>query len=75
MKPKIKINSILKEKEMSLDDLKIIIDAQNPEFPIGKKTLSQIVNGHRNNYTVFTLLRLCKALKKSPNDILDYELF
>ena len=75
MKPDIKIVRIMNTLKYEQKQLKFIIDEQNPENPIGKATLNKILNGHVTNYSVFTLLRICKALKKSPNDILDYERF
>lgn len=75
IKPDIKILKVLKELNYDYEDLKFIINQQNPEYPIGHATLSKILNGKVTNYSIFTLLRICKALKKTPNDILDYERF
>jgi DNA-binding Xre family transcriptional regulator len=75
IKPDIKIIKILKELNYDYKDLKTIIDNQNPNDNISRATLSKILNGKVTNYSIFTLLRICKALKKTPNDILDYERF
>ena len=69
-----KLKAILIEKGISQEELhRLIID--KCKTPIGKDRISMIVNGKVNNYSVFTLLKICMALNVTPNDIVDKETF
>jgi len=69
-----KLKEILIEKGISQAELhRLIID--KCKTPIGKDRISMIVNGKVNNYSIFTLLKICMALNVTPNDIVDKETF
>lgn len=42
---------------------------------LGKDVISKIVNGKKQNYELFTLLKICLALNVSPNEIIEKEDF
>jgi len=69
-----KLKEILIEKGISQAELHRRI-IQNCKTPIGKDRISMIVNGRVNNYSLFTLLKICMALDITPNDVVDKELF
>ena len=57
-----KLKNIMLKKNLSRKELVDIIN-----------TISRICTGSRIDYKISTLLRLCKALKVTPNDLIDYE--
>lgn len=69
-----KIKKILIEKNISQTQLfnKIKLVSKGH---IGKDVISKIVNGKKQNYEVFTLLKICIALNVSPNDIIEKDEF
>ena len=69
-----KLAHILNEKRISQADLYRIIDEQNDK-PVQKYLINELVNGKRNNMTRNVLLKICRALNVTPNDILDKENF
>jgi len=70
--PQTKLRLLLKSRGMKQTDLLTQIN-QQIGIPISKPMLSNIVSGKKNNYQLFTLIRLCKALNVTPNEIIDYE--
>lgn len=67
-----KIGKLLKQRKMKQKQLLDIINEQTG-IPISKPMLSNIVSGKKKNYQLFTIIRICKALNVTPNDIIDYE--
>ena len=69
-----KIKRLLREKEMSQTDLYNRIKTQCKSY-LGQDVISKIVNGKKNNYEIFTLLKICLALNCKPNDIIETKEF
>ena len=69
-----KIQKILKEKNMSQSDLydKIKLTCNNY---LGRDVISKIVRGKKQNFELFTLLKICVALNVTPNDIIEKDDF
>jgi DNA-binding Xre family transcriptional regulator len=70
-----KIQIILKQRKMSQKDLLDAIKATS-KSPIPQYLISKIVSGKAVNYHVHTLLKICRALEVTPNEILrkkDYD--
>jgi len=42
---------------------------------LGKDVISKIVNGKKQNYELFTLLKICVALNVTPNDLIEKDDF
>jgi DNA-binding Xre family transcriptional regulator len=73
-KPQTKIKKLLIKKEMSQSDLFHAIK-NNCKGYLGKDVISRIVNGKKQNYELFTLLKICLALNCTPNDIVEKDEF
>ena len=69
-KAKSKVQAILMQKNMKIVDLFNKIKEDNNK-PVAKYMISQIVNGKRTNYEILTLVKICKALGVTPNDIIE----
>ena len=69
-----KLQTILKEKNITQRALYNLI-AEKCSTPIGYDRISKIVNGKVNNYSVYTLLKLCIALDVTPNQLVEREPF
>ena len=69
-KAKSKVQAILIQKNMKIVDLFNRIKEDNKK-PVAKYMISQIVNGKRTNYEILTLVKICKALGVTPNDIIE----
>jgi DNA-binding Xre family transcriptional regulator len=69
-----KLAYILNEKNISQADLYRLIESQNDK-PITKYLINDLVNGKRTNMTTNVLMKICRALDCTPNDILDKEDF
>ena len=67
-----KLAQMLNDKNISQADLHRLIAKQN-EKPITKYLINNLVNGKRTNMNTDTLLKICRALQCTPNDILDKE--
>jgi DNA-binding Xre family transcriptional regulator len=67
-----KLNKLLIEMEVSQADLYREIARIYPKSPITKPQLSRIINGRVEYYSTFTVIRICAALKVTPNEILEY---
>lgn len=68
-----KINTLLTKLNLTRKDLFQAIAQKYPDEPVSADAISRIVSGERLHYSTYTLLRICGALKVSPNDILDWE--
>ena len=42
---------------------------------LGKDVISRIVNGKKQNYEIYTLLKICMALNVTPNQIIEKDSF
>ena len=69
-----KIKKILIERMISQTELFDKIKS-NSKTHLGKDVISKIVNGKKQNYELFTLLKICLALNVSPNEIIEKEEF
>jgi len=69
-----KIKKLLIKKGMSQSDLFHAIK-NNCNSYLGKDVISRIVNGKKQNYEIYTLLKLCLALNCTPNDIIEKDDF
>ena len=71
---KTKIKKILEKKNMTQSELHHIIK-DNCKSYLGKDVISRIVNGKKQNYEIYTLLKICMALNVTPNQIIEKENF
>ena len=69
-----KIQKILKDKNMSQTDLYEKIKLNCNTF-LGRDVISKIVRGKKQNFEIFTLLKICVALNVTPNDIIEKDDF
>tara|TARA_R110002110_G_scaffold340576_1_gene550727 strand:- start:423 stop:668 length:246 start_codon:yes stop_codon:yes gene_type:complete len=74
MKQKTKLKQILDKKKMSQSELYYLIK-DNCNSYLGKDVISRIVNGKKQNYEIYTLLKICLALNVTPNQIIEKEDF
>ena len=65
-----KLKKILREKRISQTELYNLIKQQCKSY-LGRDVISRIVNGKKTNYELYTLLKICRALNCSPNDIIE----
>ena len=72
-KPKTKLKLMMEKRNINRKQLISLINKEFPDLPISPDAISRISNGQRKNYQISTLLRLCKCLNCTPNDILEYE--
>ncbi len=68
-----KLNQLLTEKGIGRDELYREILRLFPNNPVTKAQLSRIKNGNTKYYSTHTLIRICRALRVTPNDVLDFE--
>ena len=68
-----KLKAIMLKKKIRRKDLVEKINTQNLDQPISPDAVSRIYNGSREDYKISTLLRLCRALKVTPNQLINYE--
>jgi len=71
---KTKLKQILEKRKMSQSDLFHIIK-DNCNSYLGKDVISRIVNGKKQNYEIFTLLKICMALNVTPNQVIEKDSF
>ena len=71
---KTKLKQILEKKKMTQSELFYIIK-DNCKSYLGKDVISRIVNGKKQNYEIYTLLKICMALNVTPNQIIEKENF
>jgi DNA-binding Xre family transcriptional regulator len=69
-----KLKKILIEKNISQTELYERIKSSCNSF-LGKDVISKIVSGKKQNYELFTLLKICVALNVTPNDLIEKEEF
>ncbi len=67
-----KLKSILFKKNISQKELAVMIIKDNNGKNVSQATLCNIINGKQQNYMLDTLRAICKALKVTPNEILDW---
>jgi DNA-binding Xre family transcriptional regulator len=70
-----KLKAILKERRISQTEL-VEMTKQFCTTPVPRYTINKICKGNRTNYSVITLMKICRALEVTPNEILsksDYE--
>jgi DNA-binding Xre family transcriptional regulator len=69
-----KLRKILKEKNMSQGDLydKIKLTCHRH---LGRDVISKIVTGKKQNFEIYTLLKICVALNVTPNDLIEKDDF
>jgi DNA-binding Xre family transcriptional regulator len=69
-----KLRKILKEKNMSQGDLydKIKLTCHSH---LGRDVISKIVTGKKQNFEIYTLLKICVALNVTPNDLIEKDEF
>tara|TARA_B100000963_G_scaffold240208_1_gene210103 strand:- start:9168 stop:9434 length:267 start_codon:yes stop_codon:yes gene_type:complete len=72
-KPKTKLKLMMEKRNINRKQLINLINKEFPDLPISPDAISRISNGQRKNYQISTLLRLCKCLNCTPNDLLEYE--
>ena len=65
-----KIKKILEKRNMTQTDLFNSIKSNCNNY-LGKDVISKIVNGKKENYEIFTLLKICVALNVTPNEIIE----
>jgi DNA-binding Xre family transcriptional regulator len=64
-----KLEELLYNKRLTQKELKDIIDSQN-DVGISQYMISLIVSGKKLNYHIHTLMKICRALECTPNDII-----
>ena len=65
-----KLKAILMERELTQMDLyRMIATTSKQHLP--RIQINQIVNGKKTNFTILTLMKICRALEVTPNEILD----
>jgi DNA-binding Xre family transcriptional regulator len=74
MNQQTKLKKILNQRGMSQNDLYEKIKLNCKSF-LGKDVISKIVNGKKQNYELFTLLKICVALNITPNEIIEKDEF
>ena len=75
MKGNTKLQTILNHKNMSQKDLYNLIK-ENSKEPVAEYQINRICKGVVTNYHIKTLIKICEALKVTPNEILtksDYD--
>ena len=69
MSKQTKLKILLKKRNMTQSELYNIIK-DNCKSYLGKDVISRIVNGKKQNYEIYTLLKICMALNVTPNGML-----
>lgn len=70
-----KLQSILKERRISQTEF-VEMTKQFCTVPVPRYTINKICKGNRTNFSIITLMKICRALEVTPNEILskrDYE--
>jgi DNA-binding Xre family transcriptional regulator len=70
-----KLKSILKDRRISQVEL-VEMTKEFCKTPVPRYTINKICNGSRVNYSIVTLMKICRALEVTPNEILskaDYD--
>tara|TARA_B100001059_G_C17596724_1_gene457435 strand:+ start:328 stop:570 length:243 start_codon:yes stop_codon:yes gene_type:complete len=74
MSKQTKLKLILEKRNMTQSELYNLIQ-DNCKTYLGKDVISRIVNGKKQNYEIYTLLKICMALNVTPNQIIEKESF
>ena len=70
-----KLQKILKDRRISQTEL-VEMTKQFCIVPVPRYTINKICKGNRINYSIVTLMKICRALEVTPNEILsksDYD--
>ena len=70
MSKQTKLKLLLEKRNMTQSELYNIIK-DNCKSYLGKDVISRIVNGKKQNYEIYTLLKICMALNVTPNQIIE----
>ena len=74
MSKQTKLKLLLEKRNMTQSELYNIIK-DNCKSYLGKDVISRIVNGKKQNYEIYTLLKICMALNVTPNQIIEKDSF
>lgn len=74
MSKQTKLKLLLEKRNMTQSELYNIIK-DNCKSYLGKDVISRIVNGKKQNYEIYTLLKICMALNVTPNQIIEKDTF
>ena len=69
-----KLKQLLEKRNMTQSELYEIIK-DNCKSYLGKDVISRIVNGKKQNYEIYTLLKICMALNVTPNQLIEKDNF
>jgi len=69
-----KLQTVLIERGISQTELSCMV-GRLFKVGIGKDAINRIVTGKKQNYHLFTLLKICYALDITPNDLIEKEQF
>ena len=70
-----KLKAILKERRISQTEL-VEMTREFCKTPVPRYAINKICKGNRVNYSIATLMKICRALEVTPNEILskaDYD--
>lgn len=73
-KHKCKLQKLLEKKNISQTELSYMIGSSF-KTGLGKDAINRIIKGKKQNYHIFTLLKICYVLDCTPNDIIEREQF
>jgi len=71
---KCKLQKLLEEKNITQTELSYMI-SKSFKTGLGKDAINRIIKGKKQNYHIFTLLKICYVLDCTPNDIIEREQF
>tara|TARA_R110002167_G_scaffold33284_2_gene106963 strand:+ start:3297 stop:3539 length:243 start_codon:yes stop_codon:yes gene_type:complete len=74
MSKQTKLKLLLEKRNMTQSELYNTIK-DNCKSYLGKDVISRIVNGKKQNYEIYTLLKICMALNVTPNQIIEKDTF
>jgi len=69
-----KLKQLLVKRNITQSELYEIIKERCKSY-LGKDVISRIVNGKKQNYEIYTLLKICMALDITPNQIIEKDDF
>lgn len=70
-----KLKAILKQRKISQVQL-VELTKEYCKTPVPRYAINKICKGKRTNYSILTLMKICRALEVTPNEILsksDYD--
>ena len=68
-----KLMRFMQENNIKRQDLFNMVKEKYPDEPLSLDGISRIMHGKRTNYKVKTLIRICDALDRTPDELLDFE--